>query len=174
MGACFSKSDEKPAQAVALPIRADISAASSSVAPDILRYYEIFKRAEFRAKVAAKLPYLWEIDKADLTFESTKIGQGGFATVIKGAWLEHIPVAVKIVNFNHDYDEKAFEREASLWFRFASPHVLNMYGIVKFDSELAFVCPMLENGSADKYLDTFHDVQQRREKALELVSFWPN
>ncbi|KAJ3335551.1 hypothetical protein HDU93_005074 [Gonapodya sp. JEL0774] len=140
-----------------------------------LRPIDEFER--FQAMVVTKLPPLWEIEAKDITCtwhpKKDKIGEGGYGTVFKGTWLGHLPVALKTAKFQDGYDgkEQAFDREASLWFRLSSPHVLNLHGIARTADALVFVCPILENGDVKHYLDQerFSNMHARHQEVLKLL-----
>ncbi|KAJ3337202.1 hypothetical protein HDU93_001444 [Gonapodya sp. JEL0774] len=110
---------------------------------------------------------MWNINESDLEFNPDDVlGGGGFGVVYRGRWLGFLDVAVKTARLDKNYDRKAFNNEATLWYNLISPHVINLYGIYQHHNTFAFISPILENGNAAEYLQPFKSDESAYRKEV--------
>ncbi|KAJ3328701.1 Leucine-rich repeat serine/threonine-protein kinase 2 [Gonapodya sp. JEL0774] len=118
----------------------------------------------------AAIPKLWELQERDVVITDDILGAGGFGQVVRGLWLQQVPVAVKIAAFTDSYDQMDFDNESEIWYSLTHPRILPLFGLIRKGSEWRFVSPIMENGDAKAFLANIPPGPDRQAKALVLVS----
>ncbi|KAH7919501.1 kinase-like protein [Leucogyrophana mollusca] len=103
---------------------------------------------------------------------------GGFSDIWRGTWNKDstsIDVAVKVIRTDlsasledNEKKQKSLRRELQVWRRLCHQNVLPLYGLTSgFGHFQSMVCPWVENGTLNKYLEKRHkDLGDRRRWEL--------
>ncbi|XP_068699017.1 tyrosine-protein kinase TXK-like [Montipora foliosa] len=91
----------------------------------------------------------WKIPKSEIVL-GNELGVGHFSTVLKGTWLDDIPVAVKIIK-EGTMSEDDFIDEAKRMTQFHHPHLIQLYGVCS-EKPMYIVSELMSQGRLTDYL----------------------
>ncbi|XP_068754925.1 tyrosine-protein kinase TXK-like isoform X2 [Montipora capricornis] len=91
----------------------------------------------------------WKIPKSEIVLEK-ELGVGHFSTVLKGTWLDDIPVAVKIMK-EGTMSGDDFIDEAKRMTQFHHPHLIQLYGVCS-EKPMYIVSELMSQGRLTDYL----------------------